>query len=127
MATYYNALVKDAYKVAHVLGDNIQTVKRHYMRAVPLKDCEEFWGLMPELVSKRDGGGSRRIDQHAERNPKKRIKRFPANAVDILTGAADKSATNENKYKKYWDLKEKRTNGTRRHQLPNCRVVCVFR
>jgi hypothetical protein len=53
MATYYNALVKDVYKVAHVLGDNIQTVKRHYMRAVPVKDCQEFWGLTPELVSKR--------------------------------------------------------------------------
>jgi integrase len=53
MASYYNGLVNDVYKVAHVLGDNIQTVKRHYMRAVPVKDCQVFWGLVPELVSKR--------------------------------------------------------------------------
>lgn len=52
MATYYNALVKDAYKAAHVLGDNIQTIKRHYMREVAEQVCKSFWGMTPEVVAK---------------------------------------------------------------------------
>jgi integrase len=49
-ATYYNALVQDPYKVANVLGDNIQTVRRHYMRSVAKDDMERFWGLTPNKV-----------------------------------------------------------------------------
>ena len=54
MATYYNALIGDAYKVASVLGDNIQTVKRHYMRAVAQPECKAFWELTPTKVLKSE-------------------------------------------------------------------------
>ena len=50
MATYYNALVGDPYKVAAVLGDNIQTVKRHYMRTVAEAERKAFWELTPANV-----------------------------------------------------------------------------
>jgi len=50
MAKYYNALVKDVYKVAHVLGDNITTVKRHYMRAVAEKVCRQCWAMTPSTL-----------------------------------------------------------------------------
>ena len=41
-ATYYKALTKDPYKVCHVTGDIIKTVKRHYIRAVKKKVCDTF-------------------------------------------------------------------------------------
>jgi len=50
MATYYNALTHDVYKVCHVTGDDLKTVKRHYMRAVAEKHCKQFWHLTPALV-----------------------------------------------------------------------------
>jgi integrase len=50
MATYYNALVQDPYKVAHVLGDIIQTIKRHYMRSVAVSEMKSFWALTPENI-----------------------------------------------------------------------------
>jgi integrase len=50
MATYYNALLQDPYKVAAVLGDNIQTIKRHYMRAVAANECKAFWALTPSNI-----------------------------------------------------------------------------
>jgi len=49
-ATYYNALTKNPYKVCHVTGDIIKTVKRHYMRAVKKNVCDAFWGLPPSVV-----------------------------------------------------------------------------
>jgi integrase len=49
-ATYYNALTKNPYKVCHVTGDIIKTVKRHYMRAVKKTVCDAFWGLTPTVV-----------------------------------------------------------------------------
>jgi hypothetical protein len=50
LATYYNALTKNPYKVCYVTGDVIKTVKRHYMRAVKKTVCEAFWGLTPSVV-----------------------------------------------------------------------------
>jgi hypothetical protein len=49
-ATYYNALTKNPYKVCHVTGDIIKTVRRHYMRAVKKTVCDAFWGLTPSVV-----------------------------------------------------------------------------
>jgi integrase len=53
-ATNYNALTQDPYKVCHVIGDEIKTVKAHYMRAVTKKDCDLFWSLTPEVVLKEE-------------------------------------------------------------------------
>jgi integrase len=50
MATYYNALTHDAYEVCYATGDDLKTVKRHYMRAVAEKRCKEFWALTPAKV-----------------------------------------------------------------------------
>ena len=46
-ATYFNSLKADGgYATANCLGDDLRTVKRHYMRAVPKEDMEHFWRLV---------------------------------------------------------------------------------
>jgi integrase len=44
MTTYYNALTNDVYKVFHVTGDDLKTVKRYYMRAVVRRNDVRSFG-----------------------------------------------------------------------------------
>jgi integrase len=48
--TYYKALTKDIEKVADQMGNSVAVVKRHYARAIPADECQEFWALTPAIV-----------------------------------------------------------------------------
>jgi hypothetical protein len=70
-ATYYNALTKNPYKVCHVTGDIIKTVKRHYLRAVRKTVCDAFWGLTPSVVLAEENGQIDAAPLAAPDNPDK--------------------------------------------------------
>jgi len=54
---------QDVYKVAHVLGRQVQTVKRHYMRSVKESDPETILGVTPDRCQGAKGGDRKTVRQ----------------------------------------------------------------
>ncbi len=50
--SYHLAKFHNAVETAHVMGNSVDMVHRHYKSLVTKADAENFWGLRPQSIGK---------------------------------------------------------------------------